>query len=104
MSTTLFFMFLLYFFLLLSPPTSMVGRSSVAIVAGAARPLVSKSPNHLVTFKPETGMKHGFGGKEDVKNCLPKGFHHTSAPSRYINDHTFGSTLCSTTSDISTTP
>ncbi|XWS66179.1 hypothetical protein CRYUN_Cryun05aG0177800 [Craigia yunnanensis] len=103
MSTTLFFMFLLYFFLLLSPPTLMVGTNSVAIVVGATRPLMSKSQDRLVTFKPETGMEHGFRS-QDVRNCLPKGFHRTSAPSRYINDHTFGSTMCSTTSDISTRP
>ncbi|EOY18746.1 hypothetical protein QQP08_005504 [Theobroma cacao] len=102
MPTTLFFMFLLYFFLLLSPPPVMIGMNSMAIVGGATRPLVSKSPG-LVTFKPETGTKHGFHS-QDVKNCLPKGFHRTSAPSRYINDHTFGSTMCSTTSDISTRP
>ncbi|XVF23168.1 hypothetical protein REPUB_Repub13aG0014100 [Reevesia pubescens] len=102
MSSTLFFMFLLYFFLLLSPPTSIIGTNSIAIVAGATRPLVSKSQD-LVTFNLETGMKHGFRG-QDVKNCLPKGFHRTSAPSRYKNDHTFGSTICSTTSDISIKP
>ncbi|XVF75570.1 hypothetical protein PTKIN_Ptkin13bG0197500 [Pterospermum kingtungense] len=103
MSTTLFFMFLLYFFLLLSPPPSMVGTNSMAIVAGATRPLVSKSEGRLVTFKPGTGLKHGFGS-HGVRNCLPKGFHRTSAPSRYINDHILGSTLCSTTSEISTKP
>ncbi|GMI83382.1 hypothetical protein HRI_002007500 [Hibiscus trionum] len=102
MSTTLLFLFLLYFFLLLSPPSRLTGPSSGAIVAGAVRPLVSKDQD-LVTFDPKTGMKHGFH-EQDVKGCLPKGFHRTSAPSRYINGHTFGSTLCSTTSDVSTKP
>ncbi|XVE68824.1 hypothetical protein DITRI_Ditri09bG0100800 [Diplodiscus trichospermus] len=102
MPTTIFFMFLLFFFLLLSPPPSMVGSNSMNITVGATRPLVSKSQDS-VTFKPETDTKNGFHS-QDVKNCLPKGFHHTSAPSRYINDHTFGSVMCSTTSDISTKP
>ncbi|XVE99271.1 hypothetical protein REPUB_Repub03eG0183900 [Reevesia pubescens] len=97
-------MFLLYFFLLLSPPPSMIGTSSMAIVTEATRPLLVSKSQGLVTFKPETGMKHGFPGQDVVKNCMPKGFHRTSAPSRYINDHTFGSTMCSTTSDISTKP
>ncbi|KAG8493300.1 hypothetical protein CXB51_010853 [Gossypium anomalum] len=101
-TTTLFFMFLLYFSLLLSPPSRMIGPSSGTIVAGAMRPLASKAQD-LVMFKPETSTKHGFH-KQDVKGCLPKGFHRTSAPSRYINDHTFGSTMCSTTSDVSTKP
>ncbi|OMP03794.1 hypothetical protein COLO4_10198 [Corchorus olitorius] len=103
MSSTLFFMVLLYLFLLLSPPPLMMGTDhSMAIVAGATRPLVPKSQD-FVTFKPETGAKHGFHG-QGVENCMPKGFHRTSAPSRYINDHTFGSTICSTTSEISTKP
>ncbi|OMO81402.1 hypothetical protein CCACVL1_12423 [Corchorus capsularis] len=80
MSSTLFFMVLLYLFLLLSPPPLMMGTDSMAIVAGATRPLVPKSQD-FVTFKPETGAKHGFHG-QGVENCMPKGFHRTSAPSR----------------------
>ncbi|GMI90352.1 hypothetical protein HRI_002704500 [Hibiscus trionum] len=102
MSTTLFFMFLFYFFLLLSPPSRTTRLSPGAIVAGATRPLVSKAQD-LVTSDPKTGLKHEFH-KQDLKGCLPKGFHRTSAPSRYINDHTFSSTICSTTSDVSTKP
>ncbi|XVF83130.1 hypothetical protein PTKIN_Ptkin16aG0108600 [Pterospermum kingtungense] len=102
MPSTRFFMFFLYFFLLLSSPPSMVGTYTMAILVGATRPLVSKSQD-MVTLKPETDTKHGFH-RQDVMNCLPKGFHQTSAPSRYINDHTFGSTMCSTASDISTRP
>ncbi|KAK8643345.1 hypothetical protein V6N13_012648 [Hibiscus sabdariffa] len=102
MSTTLFFLFFFYFFLLLSPPSRISGSGYGTAVAGATRPLVSKTQD-LITFDPKTGMEHAFH-KQDVKGCLPKGFHRTSAPSRYINDHTFSSTLCSTTSDVSTKP
>ncbi|CAI0452844.1 unnamed protein product [Linum tenue] len=41
-----------------------------------------------VELKRNHGGREGqvvvFGGKE-VKNCMPKGFRHTSAPSRYVN-------------------
>ncbi|CAN0916444.1 hypothetical protein LINGRAHAP2_LOCUS29710 [Linum grandiflorum] len=30
-------------------------------------------------------------GRKEVKNCLPKGFRHTSAPSRYVNYQPLGS-------------
>ncbi|CAL1404197.1 unnamed protein product [Linum trigynum] len=41
-----------------------------------------------VELKRNHGGREGqvvvFGGKE-VKDCMPKGFRHTSAPSRYVN-------------------
>ncbi|CAN1833137.1 hypothetical protein LINPERHAP1_LOCUS33709 [Linum perenne] len=33
----------------------------------------------------------GVFGRKEVKNCLPKGFRHTSAPSRYVNYQPLGS-------------
>ncbi|KAK7844259.1 hypothetical protein CFP56_011071 [Quercus suber] len=51
------------------------------------RPLVSEAQDY-VTMKPLFKHKHRvFRGKE-VKNCLPKGFRHSSAPSRFVNYHT----------------
>ncbi|EEF28144.1 conserved hypothetical protein [Ricinus communis] len=97
-STTLFFMALLiYSLILLSPPVTFTGANATSRVAvAAARPLPSKSSKELVAFRPKTthGRK-GFRGR-DVENCLPKGFHRTSAPSRYINYDTLGATMCST--------
>ncbi|KAL9365562.1 hypothetical protein Peur_043435 [Populus x canadensis] len=92
-SPTLFSMAFFYLILLLSPPPMLMGTNSMARVAVATRPLESKSSRYE-TLKPKTN--HGqqeFHGRE-VENCLPKGFHPTSAPSRYINYHTLGSTIC----------
>ncbi|CAH9072869.1 unnamed protein product [Cuscuta europaea] len=40
------------------------------------------------------GRMPAFHGKE-IKDCLPKGFRHASAPSRYVNYHILGSFRCS---------
>ncbi|CAH9138211.1 unnamed protein product [Cuscuta epithymum] len=40
------------------------------------------------------GRMPAFHGKE-IKDCLPKGFKHASAPSRYVNYHILGSFRCS---------
>ncbi|ESQ44981.1 hypothetical protein EUTSA_v10011102mg, partial [Eutrema salsugineum] len=62
----------------------------------ASRPLMeSNKPgqtNTVYTSGSEQGTFHG-GAMND---CLPKGFRFSSAPSRYINNHALGSTLCST--------
>ncbi|KAJ6892456.1 hypothetical protein NC651_025605 [Populus alba x Populus x berolinensis] len=93
-TTTLFFMAFFYLLLLLSPPEMSTGTSSMAGVVAATRPLATKSPNYE-TLKPKTkrGQRDQFHGGE-VENCLPKGFHHNSAPSRYINYQPLGSTMC----------
>lgn len=61
------------------------------------RPMGSKSENYTAF---ETKKNHedqgGFRLGQGVENCLPKGFRRTSAPSRYTNYQTLGSTLCST--------
>ncbi|KAE9465297.1 hypothetical protein RHGRI_007739 [Rhododendron griersonianum] len=77
--------------LLLTPPPTTISR-----FVTATRPLVS-NPQDYAAFKPVGGRgQHDyFGSGSDVKSCLPKGFRHSSAPSRYINYHTFSSNLCS---------
>ncbi|KAJ6432892.1 hypothetical protein OIU84_020014 [Salix udensis] len=92
-STALFFMAFLHLVLLLSPPEMLVGTGSTARVVAATRPLETKSPDYE-TLKPETkdGQQEFHGG--EVENCLPKGFHPNSAPSRYINYQTLGSSPC----------
>ncbi|GLT88837.1 hypothetical protein SLE2022_068460 [Rubroshorea leprosula] len=90
-----FFVVLFYFLLLLLTPPPMA-TNSAAMVAGATRPLLESKSGDTVMFKPKRhGFVHG-----NVKNCMPKGFHHTSAPSRYINQHVFGSAVCSTGTDV----
>ncbi|KAM3399177.1 hypothetical protein P3S68_002693 [Capsicum galapagoense] len=51
---------------------------------------------NYVMMKPQRNHNKGliFHGKE-VRNCLPKGFRHASAPSRYVNYHILGSIECS---------
>ncbi|KAK7262271.1 hypothetical protein RJT34_29837 [Clitoria ternatea] len=39
--------------------------------------------------------KHNVFQGRQVKNCLPKGYRHNSAPSRYVNYDTLGSSGCS---------
>lgn len=82
----LFYIFLFFF----SPRTSFVC---------ASRPLLeSNKPGHpsfntIYTSGSEQGAFRG----GMMNDCLPKGFRFNSAPSRYINNHALGSTLCSTT-------
>lgn len=85
---------LFFVFHLLSPPTLRI--ISTAKVVIAARPLMESIPPSYQSLKPKEGHGlHGFGSK-DVENCLPKGIHRTSAPSRYVNYHILGSSpsLC----------
>nr|GMD69477.1 hypothetical protein BC332_29198 [Ipomoea batatas]GMD73574.1 hypothetical protein BC332_29198 [Ipomoea batatas]GME01150.1 hypothetical protein BC332_29198 [Ipomoea batatas] len=66
--------------------TSSPSRATEDSVGGSAE---------YVTLKPHLRNKGPlFHGKE-IKNCLPKGFRHASAPSRYVNYHIFGSLDCS---------
>ncbi|KAL1817419.1 hypothetical protein DCAR_0521848 [Daucus carota subsp. sativus] len=104
-STALFFTALLLLLLVLSPPVLVPhGLNRVSgVVCAATRPVGKKSRDAYVTFNP--GDKR-YTGKEGTQgrgyeNCMPKGFRRSSAPSRYINDHTFGSSLCSSSKDES---
>lgn len=94
-SATLF----LFLLLLLSP-------SGLTMLVGAIRPIspspLTESDQSFTTLEPKTiHQTHKFHSRE-VNGCLPKGFHRTSAPSRYINYNTFGSTMCSTGKRIAT--
>ncbi|KAF8101911.1 hypothetical protein N665_0201s0215 [Sinapis alba] len=66
----------------------------------ASRPLrESNKPSHtsLNTFYTSGSKQAGTFQGGSMNDCLPKGFRFSSAPSRYINNHALGSTLCSTT-------
>ncbi|QCD88145.1 hypothetical protein DEO72_LG3g2687 [Vigna unguiculata] len=57
------------------------------------RPLfLSEAETYL---KPHLGHKHSVFREGQVKNCLPKGYRHNSAPSRFVNYNTLGSSGCS---------
>ncbi|KAL5056120.1 hypothetical protein RYX36_036802 [Vicia faba] len=47
----------------------------------------SQAENYL---KPHLDHKQGFFQGRQVKNCLPKGYRHNSAPSRFVNYDTLG--------------
>ncbi|KAL2328571.1 hypothetical protein Fmac_021998 [Flemingia macrophylla] len=57
------------------------------------RPLfLSEAETYL---KPHLGHKQNVFQGRQVKNCLPKGYRHNSAPSRFVNYDTLGSSGCS---------
>ncbi|KAK7404776.1 hypothetical protein VNO78_05734 [Psophocarpus tetragonolobus] len=57
------------------------------------RPLfLSEAETYL---KPHLGHKQNVFQGRQVKNCLPKGYRHNSAPSRFVNYDTLGSSVCS---------
>ncbi|KAK3205931.1 hypothetical protein Dsin_019977 [Dipteronia sinensis] len=81
-----YIMMIIYVVLLLSSlHVSMAGRSIPSSVPSTMRP----SSGNYVKMKPISSTNKIFHGKE-VKNCLPKGFRHASAPSRYVNSQTLG--------------
>ncbi|CAN4114983.1 unnamed protein product [Withania somnifera] len=82
-SPSLFIVVIIYFLLLLFfSPTTI---------------LATKNNEASTRFKPKiNGRKEGnFHGDQGMEDCLPKGIRRSSAPSRYINDQTLGSTTCS---------
>ncbi|KAL9295024.1 hypothetical protein AtNW77_Chr3g0210671 [Arabidopsis thaliana] len=82
--------FMLLFLFLISPRTNVVC---------ASRPLLeSNNPGHMSTNTIYIkGSEQGAFRGGAMNDCLPKGFHFNSAPSRYINNLPLDSTLCSTT-------
>lgn len=80
--------------------------------AEAARTLRHHKMPGYVVFKPQlinrgnqqhsaaTNVAHV---RPEVESCMPKGFRHSSAPSQFVNYHTLGSIIC-TSSPISHGP
>ncbi|KAB2595959.1 hypothetical protein D8674_031409 [Pyrus ussuriensis x Pyrus communis] len=101
-STSFQLMVMLYLFLiLLAPPPTIIQRSVEGRVVAAIRPLdsIPSNPSSYVPPKVPYDIKghdapNGLGS-HIVESCLPKGVRRSSAPSHYVNDHTFGSELCS---------
>lgn len=60
-------------------------------------PILATKYEASTRFKPKiNGRKEGnFHGDKGVEDCLPKGIRRSSAPSRYINDQTLGTTCSS---------
>ncbi|CAI0442669.1 unnamed protein product [Linum tenue] len=77
--------------------------STNVLVGAAGRPLLespagNKSSVTYAAFKPpaDVGPTTMFHGGREVNDCLPKGFHRNSAPSRYINLEPLGTSSSST--------
>lgn len=76
------------------------------VFAGSTRPLQVEPPPNYVTFivNAPNKINHQENGGGHVENCLPKGFHQSSGPSRYINYQPFGSKLRSSSQPPKNTP
>ncbi|WCJ40966.1 hypothetical protein M5689_021858 [Euphorbia peplus] len=70
---------------------SQGGRLIPSSVPSTMRPLGSDGEQVFVKLRPNLDhLKPVFGGKE-AHGCLPKGFRHSSAPSRFVNHQPLGS-------------
>ncbi|CAN4119269.1 unnamed protein product [Withania somnifera] len=97
-TTTLSFLVLFYLILLSCLMNNVTSIRKLSSTSTSIEPSGSSSmvDGTYVLMKPERNHNKGpiFHGKE-VRNCLPKGFRHASAPSRYVNYHILGSIGCS---------
>ncbi|POO01163.1 hypothetical protein TorRG33x02_029170 [Trema orientale] len=95
MNYSLYVMILLYSIislLLSSFDVSMAGRAIPSSAPSTVvRPLVTDADQDYVSLRPHLnpGQNQVFRGRE-FKGCLPKGFRHASAPSRFVNYHPLG--------------
>lgn len=98
MSTTFHMLVLCLLLLLSSIDTNMAARNIPSSAPSTiVRPLTVSEAQDYVSLKPMFNHKHRVFRGTEVKNCLPKGFRHSSAPSRFVNFHTLGSTGCFST-------
>ncbi|CAK9171422.1 unnamed protein product [Ilex paraguariensis] len=82
----------IYLLLLLSPlDEAMAGRFLPSSVLVSRTEQSESGGRTYVTMKPELNHKRQVFHQREVKTCMPKGFRHSSAPSRY---HTLGSLRC----------
>ncbi|GMI92048.1 hypothetical protein HRI_002874100 [Hibiscus trionum] len=68
---------------------AMGGRYIASSVPSTMRP----ASLDYVKINPQVLLNHNHD--KEVKGCMPKGFRHSSAPSRYVNYQTLGSS-CAT--------
>lgn len=78
-----------YLFLSLHMHTTMAARIIPSSAPSTVtRPLfLSEAETYL---KPHLDHKQKFFQGRQIKNCLPKGYRHNSAPSRFVNYDTLG--------------
>ncbi|KAJ4829679.1 hypothetical protein Tsubulata_007474 [Turnera subulata] len=86
MSTTPLCMLVMYVLVLLCClETTMGGRNIPSSVPS------TQEQAEFVKMKPEMDLRRPVFGSRGVKSCLPKGFRHSSAPSRFVNYQPLGS-------------
>lgn len=95
-TTLLFLKKLVFFYLIFLYCLNNV--TSIRELSSTSASIEPSTSTSMVDGTSHVLMKHNkgpiFHGKE-VRNCLPKGFKHASAPSRYVNYHILGSIGCS---------
>ncbi|KAL3597834.1 hypothetical protein D5086_009471 [Populus alba] len=90
-TATMFYILFIYFLLSSnSLGITMAGRDIPKLPSSVPStmvtvPLVSQGEDY-VKMKPLLNRKRPFFGGRDVKGCLPKGYRHSSAPSRFVNN------------------
>uniref|UniRef100_A0A7N0RCV1 Secreted protein n=1 Tax=Kalanchoe fedtschenkoi TaxID=63787 RepID=A0A7N0RCV1_KALFE len=84
------------FFTLLLFPLFHVCLAARDLVASPRLSSLVRIEMRTLTLGPKRSPGRFFHDKE-VRGCLPKGFRHASAPSRFANYHTFGWTGCRAT-------
>ncbi|KAI3461398.1 hypothetical protein Pfo_018061 [Paulownia fortunei] len=95
MSTSILCITFVHILLLLSCTHEAMARHYPVLPSApsTALPIGSKAADY-VTMKPWLNHKQRVFHQREVKNCMPKGLHHSSAPSRYVNSQTLGSLRC----------
>uniref|UniRef100_A0A2C9V1H5 Uncharacterized protein n=1 Tax=Manihot esculenta TaxID=3983 RepID=A0A2C9V1H5_MANES len=66
----------------------MGGRRIPSSVPSTMRPLTAQD-GEFVKMKPRLNKKQRVFGGREATGCLPKGFRHSSTPSRYVNNEPF---------------
>ncbi|XVE59050.1 hypothetical protein DITRI_Ditri05aG0013800 [Diplodiscus trichospermus] len=79
---------------------AMAGRDIPSSVPSTMRPA---SVDYVKMNPEKLNHKHEVFNEKETKGCMPKGSKHSSAPSRYVNFQTLGSS-CATKSHSATEP
>lgn len=91
-----YIIFMIFYLILMFSSCSdvaMAGRSIPSSVPSTMRP----ASVDYVKMNPQVNHKHEVFKEKETKGCMPKGPKHSSAPSRYVNYQTLGSSCASKT-------
>ncbi|CAA0832591.1 Unknown protein [Striga hermonthica] len=96
--TTKIFMaiIIIHILLLFSTPTIARHYPILPSAPSTALPKIGpKTRGSFFTTSPSSNHKRQVFHGREINDCMPKGFPHSSAPSRYVNYHKLGSSKCS---------